>query len=191
MLVAALFVALASPAAAEEPAPEPATPTLPDPDPAPAPAPKPARPAPKKPAARPATTPRYVAPEVDSPAPQTRSVPSARVPAEPKAPAKPAVPKPAETIRHLPIRDSSIVRFDETPLVLAAAGEDGGGGVSATALVAAIWLGLAGALLLIAYFAPLAAVAPRLNDRRGQFALVGTNMVVAAAVGYFVVVVTS
>jgi hypothetical protein len=192
VLVAALFVALASPAAAEEPAPEPATPTLPDPDPAPAPVPKPA---PKKPAARSATTPRYVAPEVDSPAPQTRSVPSAQVPAEPNAPAKPVVPKPAETIRHLPIRDSSIVRVDETTLVLAASGvvpaAQGDGGISATEVVAVLWLGLAGALLLIAYFAPLAVVAPHLNDRRGQFALIGTNMVVAAAVGYFVVVVAS
>jgi hypothetical protein len=114
----------------------------------------------------------------------------APVPAAPKAPAKPAVPKPAETIRHLPILDSSIVRFDETPLVLAAAGEDGGG-VSATALVAVIWLGLAGALLLVACVTPFVAVAARLNDRRGQFALIGTNMVVAAVVGYLVVAVTS
>lgn len=192
-LVAALFVVLAPPAAAQEPEPEPTpTPTLPDPDPAPAPAPapEPARPAPAKPAARPAPTPRYVAPEVTSPTPQAESVPVEPVPAAPKVPAKPAVPKPAETIRHLPIRDSSIVRFDETPLVLAAAGEDGGG-VSATALVAVIWLGLAGVLLLVACVTPFVAVAARLNDRRGQFALIGTNMVVAAVVGYLVVAVTS
>jgi hypothetical protein len=192
-LVAALFVVLAPPAAAEEPEPEPTpTPTLPDPDPAPAPAPapKPARPAPAKPANRPSPTPRYVAPEDTSPAPQAQFVPVAPVRTEPKARAKPAVPKPAETIRHLPIRDSSIVRFDETPLVLAAAGEDGGG-VSATALVAAIWLSLAGALLLVAFVTPFVAIAARLNDRRGQFALIGTNMVVAAVVGYLVVAVTS
>jgi hypothetical protein len=196
-LVAALFVGMVPPAAAQEPEPEPTpTPTLPDPDPAPAPAPapapKPARPAPAKPAARPAPTPtpRYVAPEVTSPTPRAESVRVAPVPAAPKAPAKPAVPKPAETIRHLPIRDSSIVRFDETPLVLAAAGEDGGG-VSATALVAVIWLGLAGVLLLVACVTPFLAVAGRLNDRRGQFALIGTNMVVAAVVGYLVVAVTS
>lgn len=103
---------------------------------------------------------------------------------------KRAVPKPEETIRRLPVRDSSIVRFDETPLVLAAAGEDGGGG-SATALVAAIWLGLAGVLLLVACVTPFVAVAARLHDRRGQFALIGTNMVVAAVVGYLVVAVTS
>jgi hypothetical protein len=103
--------------------------------------------------------------------------------------------QPAEALRHLPIRDPSIVRVDETALVLAASGvvpaAQGDGGISATEVVAVLWLGLAGALLLIAYFAPLAAVEPRLNDRRGQFALIGTNMVVAAAVGYFVVVVTS
>lgn len=98
---------------------------------------------------------------------------------------------PAETIRHLPIRDSSIVRLDETPLVLAAAGEGGGGGVSATVLIAGVWLGLAGALLLVAFATPFVAAAARLNDRRGQFALIGTNMVVAAVVGYLVVAVTS
>ena len=63
--------------------------------------------------------------------------------------------------------------------------------MSATALVAAIWLGLAGVLLLVACATPFVAVAARLNDRRGQFALIGTNMVVAAVVGYLVVAVTS
>lgn len=107
---------------------------------------------------------------------------------------------PAEALRRLPIRDPSIVRVDETAVVLAAAGlepagEDDGGGISATAVAAGLWLGLAGALLLVACVTPFLAVAEplgaRLNDRRGQFALIGTNMVVAAVVGYLVVAVTS
>jgi hypothetical protein len=100
-----------------------------------------------------------------------------------------------EALRHLPIRDPEIVRVDETALVLAASGvvpaAKGDGGMSATEVAAGLWLGLAGVLLLIACVSPLAAVAPRLNDRRGQFALIGTNMVVAAVVGYLVVAVTS
>lgn len=85
-------------------------------------------------------------------------------------------------------------------MVLAAAGldpagEGDGGGVSATALVAGLWLGLAGALLLVACVTPFLAVAEpfgaRLNDRRGQLALIGTNMVVAPAVGYLIVAATS
>ena len=85
--------------------------------------------------------------------------------------------------------------MNETALVLAAAGlapaAKGDGGISATEVGAALWLGLAGVLLLIACVTPFVAVGPRLSDRRGQFALIGTNMVVAAAVGYFVVAVTS
>lgn len=119
--------------------------------------------------------------------------------AKPKPRAKPAA-KPSEEFRHLPIRDPSIVRVDETAVVLAAAGldpagEGDGGGISATALVAGVWIGLAGALLLVACVTPFLAVAEplaaRLNHRRGQFALIGTNMVVAAVVGYLVVAVTS
>ena len=81
--------------------------------------------------------------------------------------------------------------MDETPLVLAASPPPRRWRRHQRDRLVVIWLGLAGALLLVAYFAPFAAVAPDLNNRRGQFALIGTNMVVAAAVGYFVVVVTS
>ena len=86
--------------------------------------------------------------------------------------------------------------MDETAVVLAAsglvpAGEGDGGGISATVLITGVWLGLAGALLFVACVTPLVAVAARFNDRRGQFALIGTNMVVAAVVGYLVVAVTS
>jgi hypothetical protein len=79
--------------------------------------------------------------------------------------------------------------------VLAAAGFDPGGeeddGIGAIALAAAFWLGLAAALLLIAYVTPFV-VAPQplgtfLHERRGQFALIGVNMVAAAAVCYLVV----
>jgi hypothetical protein len=108
---------------------------------------------------------------------------------------KPAVSKPEEALRRLPIRDPSIVRVDETAFVLAASGVEPvanrDGGISTTEVAVGLWLGLAGALLLVACATPLVAVAPRLNDRRGQFALVGTNMVVAAVVGYLVVAVTS
>ena len=191
----ALLLALAPPATAQEPEPEPepTTPVLPDPDPAPAP-PKPARPAPAKPAPRASPTPRYVAPEVALVAPvrQARSVPAAPARTKPKARANRAVSKPAATIRHLPVRDSSIVRLSETALVLAAEGEGGGGGdFSATALVAGLWLGLAGALLLIAWATPYVALPAPLNDRRGQLALMGANMFVVAGLGYFVVAATS
>ena len=81
-------------------------------------------------------------------------------------------------------------------MVLAASGlvptgEGEGGVINSTVLIAGVWLGLAGALLLVACVTPFLAVATGLNDRRGQFALIGTNMVVAAAVGYLVVAVTS
>jgi hypothetical protein len=112
-----------------------------------------------------------------------------------KARLKPAVSRPEEALRRLPIHDPSIVRVDETAFVLAASGlepvTNRDGGISATEVAVGLWLGLAGALLLIACATPLVAVAPRLNEWRGQLALVGTNMVVAAVVGYLVVAVTS
>jgi hypothetical protein len=83
---------------------------------------------------------------------------------------------------------------DETALVLAASGlvpaaKADSSGISTTVVfaVAGLWLGLAGALLLVAFVTPFVAAAAGLNKRRGQFALIGTNMVVAAAVGYLVV----
>ena len=79
-------------------------------------------------------------------------------------------------------------------LVLAAEGEGGGGSsgdFSVTALVAGLWLGLAGALLLIALATLYVALPAPLNDRRGQLALMGTNMFVVAGLGYFVVAATS
>lgn len=66
-----------------------------------------------------------------------------------------------------------------------------GSGISTTAMAMGLWLGLAGIFLLTASVTPFFAGAGRLNNRRGQFALIGTNMVVAAAVGYLVVVATS
>lgn len=194
-LVAAIFVMTASPAAAEDPEPLPA-PTLPAPDPAPpAPAPKPARPAPvKKPAARPAPAPVHVAPAVSpaivTPTPQTqrRSTP---VRAKRPARVKRAVTRPAE-VRRLPIRDAAAPRVDETALVLTAAhiGEDDGG-FGALGLVTAFWLGLAAALLLVAYLVRFAEVPQPLGlflyERRSVLALIGVNMVFAAAICYLVV----
>jgi hypothetical protein len=58
-------------------------------------------------------------------------------------------------------------------------------------LAAALWLGLAAALLLIAYITTLVVVPQPLGtflyERRSQFALIGMNMVAAAAVCYLVV----
>ncbi len=192
-LVAAIFVANVSPAAAEDPEPLPA-PTLPAPDPAP-PAPAPARPAPvKKPAARPTPAPVHVAPAVSpvvvTPAPQTQR--SAPVRAKRPARAKPAVTSPAEPIRRLPIRDASAPPVDETTLVLTAArlGETDGG-FGAIDLVTAFWLGLAAALLIVAYVVRFAEVPQPfgmfLYERRSVLALIGVNMVAAAAICYLVV----
>ena len=195
-LGAAIFLVAASPAAAEDTDPVPA-PTLPAPDPAPpAPGPKPSRPAPvKKPAAKPA--PAHVAPAVApaivAPAPQTEPVRSAPVRAKTGVRKKHVVvTTPAEPLRHPPIRDASAPRVDETALVLTAAriGEDDVG-VGRIAVVALFWLALAAALLIVAYVAPFADVPGPgrvfLYERRGVLALIGVNMVAAAAICYLVV----
>jgi len=199
-LAAALFVAAVSPAAGQETEPLPAPP-LPAPDPAPpAPAPTRPRPAPPKPAATapaPVRTPRYVTPAVDNPVPQTR--PALSAPVRAKKPARkkvPAAAKPIEALRHLPIRDASIPATGERAVVLAATGfvpaVEHNDGLGTIALAAVCWFGLAVALLLIAYVAPLQVVPQPLGgflyERRNQFALVGVNMVAAAVVCYLVVV---
>jgi hypothetical protein len=107
-------------------------------------------------------------------------------------------PKPEEALRHLPIRDASIVRLDVKANVAGAvavvsrgSGEDG---VSATGIVVTVWLAFAAALLLVAslmrYLVAVDPLAP-LVDRRGQLALIGTNMIAVAVVGYLVVAATS
>jgi hypothetical protein len=200
-LVAAIFVVAASPAAAQDPDPVPAPP-LPAPDPAPPAPPKPAptrpRPAPvKKPAARPAPAPARVAPtvipEVVAPAAQPQPRRSAPVRAKRAARTKHVlVTKPAEPLRRLPIRDASTPRIGETALVLTAAqvGE-GDGSVGAIVLVAAFWLALAVALLVVASVAPFAEVPQPLGvflyERRSVLALIGVNMLAAAAICYLVV----
>lgn len=82
----------------------------------------------------------------------------------------------------------------ETPLVLAAFGVSPGNeddGVGTIALAAAVWLGLAAALLGLAYLTPFLVsqqpLGPFLHERRNQFALVGANMIAAAVVCYLVV----
>jgi hypothetical protein len=193
-LVAAIFVVTASPAAAEDPEPLPA-PTLPAPDPAPpAPAPKPARPAQvKKPAApAPVRVAPAVVPAIVTPSPQTQPLRSAPVRAKRPTRAKRAVTSPAEPLRRLPIRDGSAPPVDETALVLTAAriGEDDGG-FGALGLVTAFWLGLAAALLIVAYAVRFAEVPQPLRvflyERRSVLALIGVNMVFAAAICYLVV----
>lgn len=204
LLAAIVLVASAAPAAAQEPDPEPA-PTLPAPDPAPPTAPAPPKPAAAKPTPRPAApapapvrTPapaqsRYVPPAVLTPTPQAQS------PSRPTRPKRvtrkqPAVSAPVEPLRRLPIRDASLPS-GETALVLAAFGVEPAGseddGLGAIALAAAVWLGLAFALLVIAYVTPLLVsqppFGPFLHERRSQFALVGANMVATAAVCYLVV----
>jgi hypothetical protein len=112
-----------------------------------------------------------------------------------KTPRRAAVTKPVEELRRLPIRDASRPAPGETALVLAAAGFDPGGdaddGISAIGLAAAFWLGLAAALLLIAYVTPFVAVPQPfgtfLYERRRQFVVIGMNMVATAAVCYLVV----
>ena len=107
--------------------------------------------------------------------------------------------KAAAAIQHLPIRDPSIVRVTESsdvlgPVALVAAGAADDEGVSTTTVLAGVWLGLASALLLVASLMPYVAVADwliRLNDRRGQLALIGINMVAVAVLGYLVVAATS
>ncbi len=200
-LVAAIFVVAASPAAAQDPDPVPAPP-LPAPDPAPPAPPKPAptrpRPAPvKKPAARPAPAPARVAPAVApaivTPAPQTQPLRSGPVRAKRAVRKKHVVvTTPAEPLRRLPIRDASAPPVDETTLVLTAArvGEDDGG-LGAIDLVTAFWLGLAAALLIVPYVVRLAEVPQPLGvflfERRSVLALIGVNMVLAAAICYLVV----
>ena len=198
-LAAAIFLVAASPAAAQDPDPLPA-PALPAPDPAPPAPPKKAapRPAPvKKPAARPTPAPvrvtPSVAPEVVVPAPQIQPRRSAPVRAKKVVRKKRVVVvKPAEPLRHLPIRDATAPRVEETALILTAArfGEDDGG-LSAVAVVAAFWLALAAALLLVAYVAPFADVPQPLGvflyERRSVLALIAVNMVAAAAICYLVV----
>lgn len=197
-LAAAIFVVAASPAAAQDPDPLPAPP-LPAPDPAPpAPAPTRPRPAPvKKPAARPAATPvrvvPSVAPEVVAPAPPTQLGRSAPVRTKRTVRKKQVVvAKPAEPLRRLPIRDASAPRVDETTLVLTAARiGDNDGGVGAIGVVAAFWLALAAALLVVAYLAPFAdvpqPVAVFLYERRSVLALIAINMVAAAGICYLIV----
>ena len=202
VLAATLLVASAAPAAAQEPDPEPA-PTLPAPDPAPPRAPAPAKPAAAKQAPRPAPAPtpaparpRYVAPApaVVAPAPQARarSQPARR---KREAQKQPAAAKQPETIRPRLIRDGSLPSQGETALVLAAFGvepatsEDGG--LEPITLATAVWLGLALALLAIAFLTPLLAsrspVVLFLHERRNQVALVGANMVATAAVCFLIV----
>ncbi len=194
-LVAAIFVVAASPAAAEDPDPLPA-PTLPAPDPAPpAPAPKPSRPAPvkkPKPAAKPAPAPvrvtPSVAPEVVAPAAQPQ--PPRSAPVRAKTRTKHVVA--TQPLRRLPIRDASAPRVDETALVLTAAriGEDDDG-FGTIGLVTAFWLCLAAALLIVAYVVRFAEVTQPfgmfLYERRSVLALIGVNMVAAAAICYLVV----
>lgn len=102
-----------------------------------------------------------------------------------------------ETLRRLPIRDASLPS-SETALVLAAFGVDPvrseDEGLGTIALATAVWLGLAVALLVIAYLTPLLVSQPSfgpvlyvLHERRNQVALVGANMMAAAAVCYLVV----
>jgi hypothetical protein len=106
--------------------------------------------------------------------------------------------KPAP-LRRLPIRDPSVVRVTAPAHVLGAvavvrAEPRDHEGVSTTTVVAGVWLGLAGALLLVASLMPYVAVADplvRFNDRRGQLALIGVNMVAVAVLGYLVVAATS
>ena len=98
-------------------------------------------------------------------------------------------------LRRLPIRDASLPSQRETALVLASFGVDPAtsedDGVGAIALAAAVWLGLAFALLAIAFLTPLLVsqppFGPFLHERRNQVALVGANMVATAAVCYLVV----
>ena len=97
-----------------------------------------------------------------------------------------------EPLRRLPIRDASAPRVDETTLVLTAAriGEDDGG-FGAFDLVTAFWLGLAAALLIVGYVVRFAEVPQPLGvflfERRSVLALIGVNMVFAAAICYLVV----
>jgi hypothetical protein len=153
------------------------------------PTPRPARTS--RPGAAPAPTRRYVPPVVNEsvPRPQRASV---RARAKPNA-ARNRVLEPA-AVRHLPIRDPSIVRVTGAADVLAAvavvpAGATDDEGLSTMTVVSGVWLGLAGALLLIASLMPYVAVADplvRLNDRRGQLALIGVNMIAVVVVGYLV-----
>lgn len=196
-LVAAIFVVAASPAAAQDPDPLPAPP-LPAPDPAPpAPPPAPARPAPvKKPAAKPAPAPARVTPAVAPTivtTPPTQPRRSAPVRAKsPTRAAKPVVASPPEPLRRLPIRDASTPHVEETTLVLTAArvGDDDGG-FGAIGLVTVFWLGLAAALLILAYAVRFAEVPQPWGlffyERRGVLALIGVNMAAMAAVCYVIV----
>ena len=95
-------------------------------------------------------------------------------------------------IRRLSIRDATAPPVDETTLVLTAAriGE-ADGGFGAIDLVTAFWLGLAAALLIVAYVVRFAEVPQPfgmyLYERRSVLALIGVNMVAAAAICYLVV----
>jgi hypothetical protein len=202
LLAASLSAAAASPATAQEPEPEPAPPpTLPAPDPAPPVpprrAPTPAPPPPPAATPRAAPSPRYVPPEVVAPDSQPTFRPSPPERATPKAPVKAAAPKPVEPLRRLPTRDPPIVRI-ETLQVLSSAGlvrsvdrDDVDGGLSAAVVAAGFWLGLASALLLVAFLTPLLAVGTpfgaRLFGVRGRLAVIATNMILALVVGYLVV----
>ena len=138
--------------------------------------------------------PRAIAPVVATPAPTVTPVdrpsPVRRTPAARK---KPTVAKPAEPLRRLAIRDASLPAQARPTFVLAAfGGEQGEGGSNGPiALAAVAWLGLAVVLLALAYLTPLlvgrTTVGPFLYERRNQLALVGVNMVAAAAVCYIVV----
>jgi hypothetical protein len=196
-LVAAIFVVAASPAAAQDPDPLPAPP-LPAPDPAP-PAPAPARPAPvKKPAARPTPAPApaqvapAVAPAIVTPPAETQPIRSTPVRAERPTRTKRAVTSTVEPLRRLPIRDASTPRIEEATLVLTAAriGEEDGG-FGAIGLITVFWLGLAAALLIVAYVARFAEVPQPwgmfLYERRSVLALIGVNMAAMAAVCYVIV----
>jgi hypothetical protein len=195
-VAAAVFAAVASPAAAQDPDPLPA-PTLPTPDPAPPPArprPTPVKPKPK-PVVKAVPAPVRVAPSV-SPATVTPTVvPRAKRPVRKKA----VVVKPPEPLRRLPIRDASAPPPGETALVLTAAGfapaAGDDGGVGTIAIAAVLWFALALALLVVAYVAPVLAVPQPLGvflyERRSAIALIGVYMVAAAAVAYVVVAATS
>ena len=102
------------------------------------------------------------------------------------------VTSPPQALRRLPIRDASVPRVEETTLVLTAAriGEDDAG-FGAIGLVAVFWLGLAAALLILAYAARFAE-APQhwelfLYERRSVLTLIGVNMAAMAAICYVIV----
>ena len=187
-----------TPAAAQEPDPEPA-PTLPargscaacaaerrplrrSPR-RPKPAPRPAAPAPAP------VQPRYVPPVVATPAPQAQARASPPARAEARA-SQAAGRSGCRWSRSAACRFATPRMASQggdgasflQPSAVDPAGSEGDEGFGAIALAAAVWLGLAAGLLVIAYLTPLLVsqppFGPFLHERRNQFALIGANMVV-------------